>query len=450
MGADENADKSIKITGVHDPDDLIKKFWDAVNNRLKVNINILRSKNVYSAEIDGKSVVVIEVPRALRQDKPIYINGDMNKGTYRRNGEGDYHCTASEIKNMVRDSADVTQDRIILENMSTDALDMDTVARYRMQFSNLKPGHVWEKIFVDDFLSKIGAVRRSDNDGMLHPTAAGLLMFGSDTEIVNEFPNYFLDYREAFGEDADERWRDRVTSGTGDWSGNLYDFYYRIRDRLTSDLKVPFMLLNGKDRIDETKMHKALHEALANALIHSDYYERRGIVIDKKKTGVVISNPGALRISKDEALNGGVSDPRNGALFLMFSLIGIGERAGSGLMNIETVWKEKGLPRPILTERFNPDRTTLILPFGKENGNLNTESVRLSEDQTKVIELLRNGPLSAAELMSGMSYAFSLKTFHISILLPLKEAGYIGLTIPDRPNSKNQKYCVLSMSDGSG
>ena len=30
-----------------------------------------------------------------------------------------------------------------------------------------------------------------------HPTVAGLLMFGYEYEITNEFPQYFLDYREA-------------------------------------------------------------------------------------------------------------------------------------------------------------------------------------------------------------------------------------------------------------
>ena len=36
-------------------------------------------------------------------------------------------------------------------------------------------------------------------DGLLHPTRAGLLMFGYEYEIAAEYPNYFLDYKESFG-----------------------------------------------------------------------------------------------------------------------------------------------------------------------------------------------------------------------------------------------------------
>jgi predicted HTH transcriptional regulator len=373
--------------------------------------------------------VVIETPRANRQDKPVYINGNLFGGTYRRNGEGDYRCTESEVKNMLRDSGDITQDRVALDSFSMGALNTQTVTRYRMRFSNLKPNHVWADIFPEDFLLKIGAAKRSGNDGELHPTAAGLLMFGDDTEIVNEFPNYFLDYREAFGEDG-KRWSDRVTSGTGDWSGNLYDFYFRVQDRLTAGIKVPFTLQNGQDRIDSTKMHEALREALANALIHSDYYERRGVVVEKQKNKIVISNPGALRISKDEAMGGGISDPRNSALFLMFSLVGIGERAGSGLMNIEAVWKEENLPEPTLAEQFNPDRTIFTLPVHvvverkddsvnvdeivsvNENVHVNTGknvhvnenvqenvSVKLTKTEKRLLEIIqKNGKLTSIKL----------------------------------------------------
>ena len=410
LGAIENKDGSFTVNGIANPDAMIKVFWDTINNRSKVSANILRDKNVYTDTLDGKTVIVIEVPRALRQDKPVYINGNLFAGTFRRNGEGDYHCTESEVKNMLRDAGDITQDHLVLEKVSLDALDKETVARYRMRFSNLKPKHVWTPLNDELFLQKIGAVKRGEEDGVLHPTIAGLLMFGRDTEICNEFPNYFLDYREPFGTTG-TRWTDRVTSGTGDWSGNLYDFYFRIQDRLTADVKVPFVLKNGQDRIDETSMHEALREALANALIHSDYYERRGLVVEKKKDEIAILNPGALRIPKDEALAGGISDPRNRMLFSMFALIGIGERAGSGLANIKSVWADKKLPEPKLSEQFNPDRTILILPLAKNVVDNVVESVvektkvKLTKKEKDLLELLKtDGNLTIAETAERLGF----------------------------------------------
>lgn len=215
---------------------------------------------------------------------------------------------------------------------------------------------------MEDFLHRIGAMAR-DTDGKLRPTAAGLLMFGHEYEIVREFPHYFLDYQEHDRSSTeDERWTDRIVSSSGDWSGNICDFYFRVYNRIVQDIKVPFKL-NGADRIDDTPLHKALREALANALIHADYYDRRGLVIQKWPDKIRIANPGAFRINVQEALVGGVSDPRNESLIKMFNLINVGERAGSGLPSIRSVWQKQGWQVPEIVEAFNPDRTTLTLPL---------------------------------------------------------------------------------------
>lgn len=47
----------------------------------------------------------------------------------------------------------------------------------------------------------------------------------------------------------------------------------------------------------------------------------------------------------------------------MFNLINVGERAGSGLPSIRTVWQKQGWQEPEIVESFNPDRTTLVLPL---------------------------------------------------------------------------------------
>ena len=61
----------------------------------------------------------------------------------------------------------------------------------------------------------------------------------------------------------------------------------------------------------------------------------------KEKLILNFFNPGNLRITREEALKGGVSDPRNENIFKMFNLLGIGERVGSGLGNIHLAWREQ-------------------------------------------------------------------------------------------------------------
>ncbi len=261
----------------------------------------------------------------------------------------------------MRDAAIKSQDMIVLENMNLDVFDYDSIKRYRNRMKIYRPGHVWEEIDVEDFLYRIGAVGRS-NDGKLHPTTAGLLMFGYEYEIIKEFSSYFLDYQEQF--DLDSRWSDRIISSSGDWSGNLYDFYFRVYNKLSQNIKTPFKL-EGGDRIDDTPVHKALREVLANTLINAYYYGSQGLVIINKRDRIIISNPGTFRIDLNEAKSGGVSDPRNSTLMKMFNLIDIGERAGSGIPNIFSTWEKQGWPAPIFSESFEPDRITLTLKFGE-------------------------------------------------------------------------------------
>ena len=78
-------------------------------------------------------------------------------------------------------------------------------------------------------------------------------MFGNEYEIVREYPNYFLDFREMVNDITE--WTDRIWSTSGDWSGNIFDFYRRIVTRIVQDLKVPFRL-EGLYRIDDTPQHK--------------------------------------------------------------------------------------------------------------------------------------------------------------------------------------------------
>lgn len=359
LGVEELHDKSLKVVGLSEPEQIVQNFWNNINNLNKVSANILPTKNVTIEEVNGKSIVVIQIPRADRNDKPIFIGDNPFVGTFRRNGDGDYKCTAEEVKAMIRDANIKSQDMKLIDNMDLSVLDYDSIKRYRNRMKIYRPGHVWEELEDKDFLYKIGAVGKS-SDGKFHPTGAGLLMFGYEYEIVKEFPLYFLDYQERL--DLNNRWTDRVVSTSGDWSGNLYDFYFRVYNKLIQSLKVPFKLIGG-DRIDDTPVHKAVREALANSLINADYYEKQGIVIIRNIDNISISNPGGFRIELETAISGGISDPRNGILMKIFNLIDIGERAGSGIPNIFSVWKNQGWVKPIIKESFNPNRVLLLLSF---------------------------------------------------------------------------------------
>lgn len=357
-----------EIEGLANTEKIVADLWNAVNNPDKISSNVLFNESIYPVDVDGKVVVVVEVPRAERTVRPVFVGSDVFKGTYRRNGEGDYHCSRETVEGMIRDKSAETADNCILDELTIADLDADTIRRYRMYFSQLRPGHVWSGLADDGFLMKIGAAARG-RDGNVHPTLAGLVCFGDFNEITNVLPYFFLDYREHLSPDV--RWTDRVCSGDANWSGNIFDFFFRINQSITAGVKVPFKIASDNvTRDDDTPVHKALREVLANALIHADYHGRRGLVIDKYPKRLEVSNPGTLRMNKSVAIAGGTSDARNGKIFNIFSLVRIGERSGMGLSSLYGTWEKEHFAAPSIVESYEPDRTKVIVEFESDDSEL--------------------------------------------------------------------------------
>ncbi|MBQ3619871.1 MAG: putative DNA binding domain-containing protein [Bacteroidales bacterium] len=361
LGVEEDGNGNLCIKdGLKDAPKMKETFWKLVNNRQKISHNIVLEKCVYILESDGKQILVVEIPRAERTVRPVYKGNDPRNGTYKRFGTGDHLCTAEEVGAMLRDSSISPLDAVAVEDIDLTALNMETVRGYRQMFKLTNPSHLWNTLDDEIFLRRIRATGAAQ-DGKYHPTEAGLLMFGYEYEITRRFPQYFLDYQEDRNVVGIAKWKDRIVSSSGDWSGNVFDFAMKILPKLQSDLKIPFVV-KGFQRIDDTPLHRLLREAVTNCLVHADYYGRQGIVVSKNKDGFVFANPGGMRISKSEALSGGVSDPRNATLLKMFSFIRFGERAGSGLNGIVYVWKKVYHTNPEIFVKEEYDRTFLKLP----------------------------------------------------------------------------------------
>ena len=72
-------------------------------------------------------------------------------------------------------------------------------------------------------------------------------------------------------------------------------------------------------------------------------------------------NPGLMRIPLERALEGGHSDCRNRNVQRMFSLIGLGEQAGSGIPRVLENWKTQHYRLPELWESRDLETTTMRL-----------------------------------------------------------------------------------------
>ena len=354
LGVVELPDKSLQTVNLPDPQALIEEFWQIVNDPRKISANILTRESVCVQEIQGNRIVSIVIPRAQRCDRPVYMDGNPYAGSYRRNGEGDYKCTREEVDAMLRDAALQSQDMAVLEHFGMNALDFASIRRYCMR---LRPFWQGENM---TFLAQLGAIG-AGADGQNHPTAAGLLLFGREREIVRQFPGYRLVYREQ--KDVGEETIDSASDG---WSGNLFDFYTRVCARLAHGIQPP---CDGKSQgAASVSAYAALREALANCLIHADYCAQQGIEIVKTREEISFSNPGSLRVAAESARRGERSDPRNDVVSRILARVDIGARSGGGVANIYQIWKGLGWNAPKLMESFAPDRVVLTLPLTATDG----------------------------------------------------------------------------------
>ncbi|MEE1159536.1 MAG: ATP-binding protein [Atopobiaceae bacterium] len=252
---------------------------------------------------------------------------------------------------------------------------------------------------------------------------------------------------------------------------------------LAEGLPVPFRLRPDMIREDDTPQHRAVREALTNALVHADYFGKAGVVAIRRKNSIEVSNPGLLRISRELIEAGGISEARNETMLRIFSLVDIGERAGSGYDVLREGTYSAGKPDPVYTEIYDPERVKLTMELetsglvefrlpgmggessplvtrvrpprrDDENGETSDDPVTQSGDPVtqsgdpvtqsgdpvaRLLAALGDDDLSTSELMQRLGLEHKTY-FRRTYLSPALDRGLIERAIPDKPNSRLQKY----------
>lgn len=363
LGVKENIGNSgseprFVFVGVDNPEKRIKEFWDVINSN-KVSANILMEDNVGYCVVEGKTIIWIDVPQADYRFKPVYINENPLKGSYKRNHEGDYHCTVEEVKAMMRDSSESGSDETLLVGYTMDDIDETCLHKYRQQYQNMNPMHAWNEENDMDFLKALGGYKKDRITKQEGLTAAGLLMFGKGEAVRERFGNIRMDYVDFTDPLPGMRWGDRLTYD-GTWENNLYNYVNIILRKLETGLRKPFRL-NGMVRVDDTVVHQAVREAMINMIIHADYHCTGVLKVEKYNDGFLFSNPGSLKMPVQKIYEGGHSVARNPRIQNMFRMIGYGDNNGSGFPAILNTWKKEKWRRPDLHEDIELNLVNLRL-----------------------------------------------------------------------------------------
>lgn len=231
-----------------------------------------------------------------------------------------------------------------------------------------------------------------------------------------------------------------------EYEGNLIYLLQSGCEFIRNNSKVRFEK-KARYRIDKPDYaERAVTEALVNALIHRDYLVMGSeIHIDMFDDRVEIYSPGGMykgqEIQKRNILEVG-SIRRNPIIADLFHRMKFMERRGSGLKKII----DETAKLPGYTEKLKPEFRSTPSEFHVIMKNVNyieTKS-RLTKDTPqenifdKILEFCVI-PKSRKEICEHLGYK-NLTYFSRHFLKPLIDQGKLKLTIPDKPNSKMQKY----------
>ncbi|MGF0071562.1 RNA-binding domain-containing protein [Streptococcus orisratti] len=321
----------LEIHGVTNPQKIQNELFTNLNNTQKVNRNILSDDNILVQTLDGKTIIEILVPEASISQKPIYMNQNP-KQSWIRDFETDRKATEEELKAMLRNSQD-DLDSDLLEGFDILDLDENSLSEYKILLS--QSDSRFQSMSNLDMLIEIGAFKRDRTvtEKLEYKlTIGGLLFFGKYNSITSAhgLQNFHLDYFNYIN--SAERWRDRVAPGEPGYPNiNIFNFYRIVLSKLIATIDSEFELDKSLKRTTYVRdIEVSLREALANSLIHTDYFSEDSVKIEVYNSYYSFFNPGKMKISVEEFINGGTPKPRNHTITNLFRKVGISERAGSG------------------------------------------------------------------------------------------------------------------------
>ena len=416
LGVDDNR----SVIGVEHPLDeeerICSLIADSISPRLVPNVELMT--------VEGKTVLVVEV--FLSGLRPHYLNSEgPENGVYVRLGSTNRQADRELIAELRRTAEGIAFDELPMPELSADDLDLAAVKTLFHGDHNLEE----EELLTLKLLTH--------EQGRVVPTKGAVLLFGKDR--IRHFPDAWMQCGRFMGQDKAEIF-DHI---------ELHDHLPQVVESIMLFLKKHAM--RGAD-ISEIRRKDVwsiplgiLREVVINALVHADYSQRgaptRIAFFDDR---IEVENPGILLPGMTiEDMKQGVSKIRNSVIARIFRELGLIEQWGSGVRRIFKEAEEQGLPEPQIVEigmrlRFIVPLTEQITVQAK-TGQVEAQVTPEVTPEVRRMLAVITGEMTRGEIQERLGLKDE-KHFRENYQQVGVKLGLIEMTIPDKPNSRLQKY----------
>jgi len=385
--------------------------------------------------LQGKTLLVVEV--FVSGNRPHWLKSEgAEAGVYVRLGSTSRQADAALIGELRRSAEGLAFDEMPMPDLGLDALDLDAA---RQLFSGIST--------LDQQALRTLKLVTLYQDQMV-PTKGAVLLFGKERAL--HFSDAWVQCGRFIGTDK----------------AQIFD-HVDIREHLPSavDSVMLFLKKHAMRGADFSAVRRKdvwsiplvlLREAVINALVHADYSQRGApIRVSFFDDRIEIESPGILLPGMTvEDMRQGVSKIRNHVIARVFRELNLIEQWGSGVRRIFREADELGLPEPQFVEVGMRLRVVVYLAEALKTVQA-TEQVaperlesRLESNlAAKVMIFLGKAEAGKANLAKLLGHKSVTGELHKQIkrLLTLE---LIEMTLPDKPNSRLQRYRLTARGRG--
>ena len=389
------------------------------------------------AVVEGKKLILVEVHPG--DETPYYYVGKNDRTAYWRSGNDSVPCDSVKLRELTLKGAGKSYDSLSsgykLSNMSFTKLKSTYFQRVKKEFKE-SDFESFSLVGKDDILTNAGALL-ADESPIRHSRLFctrwnGLTMASGRQDALDD----------------------------AEYSGSLITLLQEGIAFVKRNSHSPWFK-EGDRRVEEPDYpERPVTEGLVNALIHRTYLEVGSEVhIDMFDDRLEIYSPGGMYDGinvQDRDIMRVPSRRRNPIIADLFQRLNYMERRGSGFKKIIGDYENQ----ENYTEGMNPIFKSQYDAFFLTLKNLNYNSNLSSREENGIQDSIQDGiqdsiqdsiqddadliefctvPRSRQEMMEFLKLA-NRKNFVERHLKPLLDSEKLVMTIPDKPNSKNQRY----------